>query len=164
MHWSVEQLRIIIAVFAGQQRPIPCNNPTHSTCQSQESILIFEFRYSIFPPLYPSASWNSPPGYLLAGGWRRVYGVICSVWVDTSKLFYVENVEKNRGFFSGESSFISFWFPFFGSLFICWIFQLMGRFLGKLSCFFSFLWLSLVVDRIDGNWIGCSLLIRLEVY
>lgn len=112
MHWSVEQLRIIIAVFAGQQRPIPCNNPTHSTCQSQESILIFEFRYSIFPPLYPSASWNSPPGYLFAGGWRRVYGVICSVWVDTSKLFYVENVEKNRGFFSGESSFISFWFLF----------------------------------------------------
>lgn len=95
---SVERLRIIIAVFAGQQRPIPRNNPTYSTFESQESILIFEFRYSIFP-YYVLKLSLSPLGYLLIQGWRRVYGnfrVICSCTHESiRRILWRKIVEKD---------------------------------------------------------------------
>lgn len=112
---SVERLRIIIAVFAGQQRPIPRNNPTYSTSESQESILIFEFRYSIFPYYVLSLS---PLGYLLIQGWRRVHAnfrVICSCSHESirGKYYFVEE-NRGKGFFM-----CSFYFFFFGFLYIC---------------------------------------------
>lgn len=105
---SVERLRIIIAVFAGQQRPIPRNNPTYSTSESQESILIFEFRYSIFPYYVLSLS---PLGYLLIQGWRRVHAnfrVICSCSHESirGKYYFVEE-NRGKGFFM--CSFYFFW-------------------------------------------------------